>query len=94
MECPDCHKTNQSSIFYVRNLRMACHGQGAFYTKRLSSYEGSRQPKLVVSIEEYKTWDLVKRCFWAGCGGCMKVDERGAGCCRVCFGCVRVLSNL
>ena len=92
MECPDCGETNVTSEHYIHSPETACHQLGVPYSGEQVREEIGGPPKLALSTREYEAWDLDKRCFWAGCGGCMKVNENGVGCCFMCLGEVRVFS--
>ena len=92
MECPDCGETNVANMFYTHGLETGCHQLGTRYDSEPTQDKIAGPPKLALSIKEYEAWDLNKRCFWAGCGGCMKVDTNGIGRCSVCPGEIRVFS--
>ena len=92
MLCPNCGVVNESTACYIYSPETACHQLGVRYDGEPIPDEVSGLPKLALSAKEYKAWDLDERCFWAGCGGCMKVNEKGIGRCTVCSGEIRVFS--
>ena len=89
MLCPCCKECNQSTGVYTYSPETTCHQAGQPYGQEMAcSVPGL--PKLALSVQEYKAWDLRQRCFWAGCGGHMRVNESGVGRCSVCKGRIRV----
>lgn len=93
--CPVCNIRNSSSKVFMFSTGEIRHQAGDPYPVREHEQVSAKtgRPKLSLLIGEYKVWELEERCFWASCGGSMKINSRGHAECSECGGMVYVSTN-